>query len=328
MIKIACDLMGADKNAKELVSGPIKALKEIEDLEVLLFAKEDDIKDVLETLDYDKTRVKVINCTEEATNDDIPTKVLKHKPDSSLVKALTYCKENDDCMAYVSCGPTGVVLASSVFILGRIDKIRPALSCVLMGNNGKVCICDCGANVDATPENIVNFAKMGSSYMKALGVENPRVRLLSNGAEEKKGPEAIKTAHQMLKETNLNFLGNVEGKDCLAGTCDVICSDGFSGNVLIKTIEGTAKALFYDMLKMAKEDSDKTNAKLLEKTVYTLLDKYDYNTKGGAILLGVNKIVLKGHGAGEAETFYNMVKEAYLLAKKDMINDIKHNIIG
>jgi len=323
MIKIVCDLMGADKNAKELVSGPIKAVNEIEDLELVLCCKESDIKDELSKLQYDEKRVTIIDCLEEATNNDIPTKVIKQKPNSSLVKALTLCKENDDCKAYVSCGPTGVVLAASIFILGRIAQIRPALACVLMGNKGKLCICDCGANVDATPENILNFAKMGVSYMKALGVENPRVRLLSNGVEEKKGPEAIKLAHQLLKESDLNFLGNVEGSNALQSDTDVICADGFAGNILIKTIEGAAKALFYDMMVMSKTSKDKEEAKVLENTVKTLLDKYDYNTKGGAILLGVNKIVLKGHGAGEAETFYNMILEAYKLAKADMVNDLK-----
>ncbi len=323
MIKIVCDLMGADKNAKELVSGPIKAVNEIEDLELVLCCKESDIKDELSKLQYDEKRVTIIDCLEEATNNDIPTKVIKQKPNSSLVKALTLCKENDDCKAYVSCGPTGVVLAASIFILGRIAQIRPALACVLMGNKGKLCICDCGANVDATPENILNFAKMGVSYMKALGVENPRVRLLSNGVEEKKGPEAIKLAHQLLKESDLNFLGNVEGSNALQSDTDVICADGFAGNILIKTIEGAAKALFYDMMVMSKTSKDKEEAKVLGNTVKTLLDKYDYNTKGGAILLGVNKIVLKGHGAGEAETFYNMILEAYKLAKADMVNDLK-----
>lgn len=315
--------MGADKNAKELVSGPIKAVNEIEDLELVLCCKESDIKDELSKLQYDEKRVTIIDCLEEATNNDIPTKVIKQKPNSSLVKALTLCKENDDCKAYVSCGPTGVVLAASIFILGRIAQIRPALACVLMGNKGKLCICDCGANVDATPENILNFAKMGVSYMKALGVENPRVRLLSNGVEEKKGPEAIKLAHQLLKESDLNFLGNVEGSNALQSDTDVICADGFAGNILIKTIEGAAKALFYDMMVMSKTSKDKEEAKVLGNTVKTLLDKYDYNTKGGAILLGVNKIVLKGHGAGEAETFYNMILEAYKLAKADMVNDLK-----
>ena len=323
MIKIVCDLMGADKNAKELVSGPIKAVNEIEDLELVLCCKESDIKNELSKLQYDEKRVTIIDCLEEATNNDIPTKVIKQKPNSSLVKALTLCKENDDCKAYVSCGPTGVVLAASIFILGRIAQIRPALACVLMGNKGKLCICDCGANVDATPENILNFAKMGVSYMKALGVENPRVRLLSNGVEEKKGPEAIKLAHQLLKESDLNFLGNVEGSNALQSDTDVICADGFAGNILIKTIEGAAKALFYDMMVMSKTSKDKEEAKVLGNTVKTLLDKYDYNTKGGAILLGVNKIVLKGHGAGEAETFYNMILEAYKLAKADMVNDLK-----
>lgn len=323
MIKIVCDLMGADKNAKELVAGPIKAVNEIEDLEVVLCCKESDIKEELSKLQYDEKRVTIVDCLEEATNNDIPTKVIKQKPNSSLVKALTMCKENDDCKAYVSCGPTGVVLAASIFILGRIAQIRPALACVLMGNKGKLCICDCGANVDATPENILNFAKMGVSYMKALGVENPRVRLLSNGVEEKKGPEAIKLAHQLLKESDLNFLGNVEGSNALQSDTDVICADGFAGNILIKTIEGAAKALFYDMMVMSKTSNNPEEAKVLGNTVKTLLDKYDYNTKGGAILLGVNKIVLKGHGAGEAETFYNMILEAYKLAKADMVSDLK-----
>lgn len=319
MIKIVVDLMGADKPANELVSGCIKAINENKDLTVVLCAKEEVILPVLDTLTYNREQVEIINCTEEITNNDIPTKAFRKKPDSSLVKGLNICKNDPLAGGFVSCGSTGAVLVSSMFILGRIGEVRPCLACLLLGNDGEFLISDCGANVDCKPEQIVDFAKMGVAYMKAKGIENPRVRLLSNGAEEKKGPDAIKEAHQMLKVSGLNFLGNVEGKDILASTCDVVAADGFGGNTVIKTIEGTAKALFMDLLAKAKASTNEAEALVLKKTVKELMAKYDYNTLGGANLLGVTKPVIKGHGAGEAETFYNMIKEAYALAKGNMI---------
>lgn len=319
MIKIVVDLMGADKNASELVSGAIKAINENPDLVVVLCAKETDINPVLSTLSYNKDQVEIVNCTEEITNNDIPTKAFRKKPDSSLVKGLNICKNDPLAKGFVSCGSTGAVLVSSMFILGRIGEVRPCLACLLLGNNGEFLVSDCGANVDCKPEQIVDFAKMGVAYMKAKGISNPSVRLLSNGAEEKKGPDAIKEAHQLLKESGLNFLGNIEGKDILSSDCDVVCADGFAGNTVIKTIEGTANGLFTDMIKQAKETKDETEAKVLMNMVNKLMAKYDYNTLGGANLLGVTKPVIKGHGAGEALTFYNMIKEAYTLAKGDMI---------
>lgn len=323
MIKIVVDLMGADKSADQLVSGAIDAINDNPDLAVVLCAKEEVITPVLETLTYNKEQVQIVNCTEEITNYDIPTKAFRKKPNSSLVKGLNICNTDSTVGGFVSCGSTGAVLVSSMFILGRIGEVRPCLSCLLLGEKGEFLIADCGANVDCKAEQIVDFAKMGVAYMQAKGVSNPSVRLLSNGAEEKKGPDAVKEAHQMLKESGLNFLGNVEGKDVLANTCDVICADGFAGNTVIKTIEGTAKALFMDMIKKAKETQDPIEAKALMSTVKELMAKYDYNTLGGAVLLGVTKPIIKGHGAGEAVTFYNMIKEAYTLAKGDMIGKMK-----
>ena len=319
MIKIVVDLMGADKNAKELVSGAIKAVNENPDLICVLCARLDDITPVLDTLSYNKDQIELVDCSEEITNNDVPTRAFRKKPDSSLVKGLNICKTDPLAGGFVSCGSTGAVLVSSMFILGRIGEVRPCLACLLLGANGEFLISDCGANVDSKPEQIVDFAKMGVAYMRAKGIENPRVRLLSNGSEEKKGPDAVKEAHQMLKESGLNFLGNVEGKDVLDSTCDVIAADGFAGNTVIKTIEGTAKALFKDMIKEAKMSKDPKEAEVLMNTVKKLMAKYDYNTLGGANLLGVTKPVIKGHGAGEAETFYNMIKEAYALAKGNMI---------
>jgi glycerol-3-phosphate acyltransferase PlsX len=319
MIKIVVDLMGADKPTNELVSGSIKAINENKDLTVVFCAKEEVILPVLDTLTYNKEQVEIVNCTEEITNNDIPTKAFRKKPDSSLVKGLNICKNHPLAGGFVSCGSTGAVLVSSMFILGRIGEVRPCLACLLLGNDGEFLISDCGAYVDCKPEQIVDFAKMGVAYMKAKGIENPRVRLRSNGAEEKKGPDAIKEANQMLKASGLNFLGNVEGKDILASTCDVVAADGFGGNTVIKTIEGTAKALFMDLLAKAKASTSEAEALVLKKTVKELMAKYDYNTLGGANLLGVTKPVIKVHGTGEAETFYNMIKEAYALAKGNMI---------
>ena len=160
MIKIVVDLMGADKPANELVSGAIKAINENKDLTVVLCAKEEVILPVLDTLTYNKDQVEIIDCSEEITNNDIPTKAFRKKPDSSLVKGLNICKNDPLAGGFVSCGSTGAVLVSSMFILGRIGEVRPCLACLLLGNDGEFLISDCGANVDCKPEQIVEFAKI------------------------------------------------------------------------------------------------------------------------------------------------------------------------
>ena len=325
MVKIAVDLMGADNKPKDLIKGVIDAINNNPDIFCYVFAPIDDIKENLESLQYNKNQIELINCTEEITNYDIPTKAFRQKKDSSLVKALNMVKENDDIKGFVTCGSTGAVLVSSVFILKTIGHLRPALSPIIAGKK-KFCIVDCGANVDCRVDQLIDFAKMGVSYMEALGVTKPNVALLSNGAEEKKGNDVIKETHQELKKIMPdNFIGNIEGKNILYSDADVVVCDGLMGNIALKTIEGTAYLVSKEIMDMCKDESPEIKQKI-GAMLLNLKNKFDYNTKGGAVLLGVNKIVIKAHGAGVDETFTSIINQAYNLALGDLVGKIKNKL--
>ena len=195
-------------------------------------------------------------------------------------------------------------------------------SVVLNGRNDKpFCIVDCGANIDCKADRFVDFARLGVAYMKTLGIENPTVATLSNGIEAGKGSDVIKEAHELLEKCGFNFTGNIEGKEVLDGNADVVVCDGFAGNVLLKSIEGTAKVVFDDIRRAAAGASDTQKAQL-EAFIGRLEPKFDYNNEGGAILLGVKKPVVKGHGAATDKTVYNTVKIAYGLAKNNLVEKI------
>ena len=253
MIKIVVDLMGADNSPKELVKGAIKAANENTDIYLYLCGPKDEIEDELKNAV--NNNLCIIDSTEAITNYDKPVKAFKTKPNSSLVKGLTLAKENDDIEAFVSCGSTGAVLVSSVFVLGRIGKVRPALSPILGGKHD-FCIVDCGANVDTRIDELLDFAKMGKAYMEAYGIDNPKIALLSNGAEPGKGNDLVKEAHKALSEMEgYNFIGNVEGKNILFSDADVIVCDGFAGNIALKTIEGTAIAIVNGLIEYSKKNN-------------------------------------------------------------------------
>ncbi len=323
MIKIVVDLMGADKPLNELVQGPIKAINDNSDLSVVLCGPENEILNSIKDLSYNQNQLEIIDSKDIITNLDVPTRAFKSKPESSLIKGLNYCAENKSAHGFVSCGSTGAVLVSSQFILGKISECRPALASILLSQDGKeVCIVDCGANVDTKVEMLIGFAKMGVSYMEAIGVSNPRVSLLSNGSESKKGNELVKSAHEAFLNESFNFIGNIEGKEALSGNTDVIVCDGFVGNVLLKTIEGAAKTVFTDLVAKAKKSSDETTRNILLKSVNELMKKYDYNSLGGAVLLGVGKPVVKGHGAANSNTFYSIINHCYQMAKNNLSDKI------
>ena len=325
MIKVVCDLMGADNKPIDLISGVIDAINNNPDVFCYVLAPLNDIKEKLDSMSYNKNQLEVIDCNVEITNYDIPTKAFREKKDSSLVKGLNLCKDNDDISAFLSCGSTGAVLVSSVFILKTVTHIRPALSPIIAGKK-EFCIVDCGANVDCRVDQLLDFAKMGVAYMEARGVLTPKVGLLSNGSEEKKGNDVIKEAHQELKKIMPNnFIGNVEGKNILYSDSDVIVCDGLMGNIALKTIEGTAGVIAKEILEMSKNESLEVQ-KSISKMLLNLRSKFDYNTQGGAVLLGVNKIVIKAHGAGVAETFTSIINQAYTLAKGDLVGKIKKNL--
>ena len=323
MVKVVVDLLGADNKPKDLISGAIKAANDNKDLYLYVCAPKSEIEE--EVSKAINKNVEIIDCNEAITNYDKPVKAFKTKPNSSLVKGLTFTRDNDDVDAFVSCGSTGAVLVSSVFVLGRIGKVRPALSPILGGHH-EFCIVDCGANVDTRIDELLDFAKMGKAYMEASGVGNPKIALLSNGSEPGKGNDLVKEAHQALSNMEgYNFIGNVEGKNILSSEAHVIVCDGFAGNIALKTIEGTAIEIVKGLIEYGKKNNCMD---VIGKAVSEIMNKFDYNTKGGAVMLGVNKLVIKGHGAAVNETIYSIINQAYNLTINGLIKKITDNLNG
>ena len=325
-MKIVVDAFGGDYAHFEIVAGAVKALQSNEKLNLVLVGDKDKITEILQSLVFVSDRLEIVHAPDVVTMDDVPTVAIRTKKTSSIVVAYDYLKQNDDAMALVSAGSTGATLTGAVLKLGRIPNIsRPALAPILPTvNDGGVMLLDCGANADCKPENLLHFGIMGNEYMKAIGVKKPRIGLLNIGTEEEKGSETVKEAYQLLKNSNLNFVGNIEARDVLRGNVDVVVSDGFAGNVCLKTIEGTAEILFGE-LKDAMTSSFKTKlgALLLKKKMKGIKQKYDYTKVGGAPLLGVTKIVLKCHGNSKADSIASTIEQAFVLANNKLIEKVK-----
>ncbi len=324
-MKIVVDAFGGDYAPYEIVAGAVKALQENIELEVVLVGDKDKITEILQKIVFVSDRLEIVHAPDVITMDESPTVAIRTKKTSSLVVAYDYLKQNDDAVALVSAGSTGATLTGAVLKLGRVKGVsRPALAPILPTmNDGKVMLLDCGANAECKAENLLDFAIMGNEYMKAMGVKKPRIALLNIGTEEEKGSEMIKEAHQLIKNAKLNFVGNIEARDVIRGNVDVVVSDGFSGNVCLKTIEGTAEILFGEIKAITKQSlKTKLGALMLKKSLYGLKNKYDHKKVGGAPLLGVTKIVLKCHGNSKAESVCATIKQAFTLGKNKLVEKV------
>ena len=330
-MKIIVDAMGGDNAPEQIVLGAIDALCEDKQLEVTLVGDTDAICKVLAGKKYDDNRLEIIDAKDVITNDDSPTMAIKTKKESSLVKAFE-ALNRDDADGFVSAGSTGAVLVGAFMKVGRIKGVsRPALAPVLptLKGNGVV-LCDCGANVDCKPVNLQHFAIMASAYAEGmLGVKNARVGLLNNGAEAHKGNELTQEAYKLLSETRgINFVGNCEARDILSGDYDVVVCDGFNGNIALKSAEGTANT----MLKLIKDGvysgglKSKLGALMLKSVFKNVKKKMDYNAHGGACFLGVNKIVVKSHGASKSKSITASILQAKSLAEAKVCDKIKSGI--
>ena len=327
MIKVVVDAFGGDKSPEVNVKGAIKAVNEIEDLHVIFTGDENILNEQLKSYVFDKERVSIVHAPEVIGCDEQPTIAIKKKKDSSMCVAYDLLKNDESVGAMVSIGSSGAILAGGVLKIGRLKGVkRPAFCPILPTMDGKVfAICDSGSNVDCKPEYLNQFAVMGSIYMKkAFGVENPRVALLNVGVESEKGDLLRKEVYPMLKENkHINFVGNMESRDALSGDYDLIVCDGFSGNVLIKSIEGTAMELLKKIKKIfTKSFKNKMGALLLKDDVMKLKDEMDYNNYGGAVLLGASKTIIKGHGGSKWNAVYNCVKQAYKIEKTKLNEEI------
>lgn len=331
-MKIIVDAMGGDNAPKEIVLGAVDAINADKNLGVVLVGKSSEINSVLSTCEYDKSKVEIIDAQDVISNDESPTMAIKTKKESSLVKSFERLMNDEECAAFVSAGSTGAVLVGAFMKVGRIKGVsRPALAPVLptLKGNGVV-LCDCGANVDCKPVNLLHFAIMGSLYATAmLGVENPRVGLLNNGVEAHKGNELSKQAYELLSENkDINFVGNCEARDMLSGDFEVVVADGFDGNIALKTAEGTANL----MLKLIKKGvyagglKSKLGALMLKPVFKDVQKKLDYNAQGGACFLGVEKVVVKAHGASERGAISASILQAKGLAEHKVCESIKSGI--
>ncbi|MEK4030230.1 MULTISPECIES: phosphate acyltransferase PlsX [Bacillaceae] len=321
-MKIAIDAMGGDHAPKEIILGANKALAEMPGLELLIYGDEKLIQPLLETTN----RAKVIHTDEVILGTDEPVRAVRRKKNASMVM-MAQAVADGEAAACVSAGNTGALMAAGLFVVGRLDGIqRPALAPTLPTVDGKgFVMLDLGANVDAKPEHLLQYAIMGSIYAeKVRGIENPRVGLLNIGTEEKKGNDLTKEAFGLLSgQKSIHFVGNVESRDLLNGVADVVVTDGFTGNMVLKTIEGTALSVF-SMLKSALTSSlkAKLGAGLLKNELYSLKDKMDYTEYGGAGLFGLKAPVIKAHGSSNANAFYNALKQAYMMAEADVPSKI------
>lgn len=330
MIKVVIDCFGGDRSPLVNVEGAIKAVNKINDLAIILTGDENLIKAELAKYKYDESRVSIVHAPEIISTEEIPTIALKTKKKSSLAVAYDIVKSDPTVGALVSLGSTGAVLTGGVLKTRRLPGvIRPAFCPILPTmNHSVVGVCDSGANPTCSVDNLIQFAIMGSLYMeKAYGKTNPRIALLNIGVEEEKGDDVRKETYQKLKELSqkgtINFVGNMESRDLLSGKYDLVVCDGFSGNVLIKSTEGTALELL-KLLKttMTKSFKNKIGALLLKKDVYGIKDFMDYNNYGGGVMLGVNKTIIKGHGSSKSSAVYQCVKQAYTMEKNKLVESI------
>ncbi|MDY6024137.1 MAG: phosphate acyltransferase PlsX [Candidatus Borkfalkiaceae bacterium] len=323
MIKILVDTLGGDNSPSANVEGAVKALSSIEDLEVVLVGDEKVISEQLKNFTFDASRLSIVHAPDEISCNDKPTEAIKTKKESSLYKCYEILRTDETVHGMVSTGSTGAILAGAVLRLGRIKGIkRPAFCPILPTMKGSlVGICDSGANVDCDSVQLTQFAVMADLYLKkAYGVESPKVALLNVGVEEEKGDLLRKETFAALKANDkINFVGNMEGRDLLSGNYDLVVCDGFTGNVLLKSTEGAC----LEMLKMLKKTfmknlKNRIAAGILKKDVYALKDFMDYNNYGGAVLLGANKTVVKGHGSSKAVSVFHCIEQAYNMEKENL----------
>ncbi|KZZ82881.1 phosphate acyltransferase PlsX [Bacillus sp. SJS] len=326
-MKIAIDAMGGDNAPQSLCEGALKAANTFSDIEITLIGDEAEISKYLSEHD----RIKVIHTTEVIESEDEPVRAVRRKKNASMVLMANEVKEGraDAC---ISAGNTGALMTAGLFIVGRIDGIdRPALAPTLPTMDGKgFLFLDAGANVDAKPEHLLQYAIMGSVYAeKVRGVKNPSVGLLNVGTEDKKGNELTKQAFIKLKDSGLHFKGNVEARDLLEGAADVVVTDGFTGNVTLKTIEGTALSVF-TMLKSALTSNlpSKLAAAVLKPKLKGIRSQMDYSEYGGAALFGLNAPVVKAHGSSDANAVYNAVRQTRDMISNDVSGTIRAAMAG
>lgn len=325
-MKILIDVMGGD-DPTEVVKGALAAAEEHPDLSIVLTGDE---KLIADTVAEKIPNLTVVGTSETISNDESPTMAIKTKKNSSMVVALRMLSQDDDAIGMVSTGSTGAVLTGASLIVGRISGVyRPTLMSQLPTMNGSiVCITDSGANMDSRPEWLYQFAVMGSAYMKAVtGKDKPSVALLNVGTEDHKGNALIHETFPLLKNSALNFVGNMEARDTLTGKYDVVVCDGYDGNILLKGSEGAAKMVMKSLkAAIMGSFSAKIGYLFMKKAFKKLRHDMDYNNYGGAPFLGIKKPVIKSHGSSNASAIRQSVNQLLKIKEGNVIEMIKSGI--
>lgn len=326
-MKIIVDAFGGDNAPLEIIKGSAIAVKEL-DTDIILTGKEAVIRQVAKDNELSLDRIEIVDCDEVITMEDDPLSVRKTKKNSSMAVGFKLLNEGRGD-AFVSCGNSGALCVGATMIAGRIKGIkRTAFAPILPSDDGMFMLIDGGANVDARPEILQQFALMGSVYMeKVMKVANPRVGLANVGVEEHKGNDLYRETFQLLKNSDLNFIGNAEARDIPNGICDVAVCDGFTGNMILKTYEGVAITLMKKIKHMFTDSArGKLAAALTMKELKALKAKFDYSKYGGAPILGSSKPVFKAHGDSKADTLKNAVVLSMDYVRSNAIAEISASL--
>ena len=327
-MRIFVDAMGGDFAPQAPVEGAIEALRRYDNIEVVLAGDLSQVEPLLKDCDDVRGRISLVDAPEVITNHESPVMGVRSKKNSATVIGMLQLKEKQ-VDGFVSAGSTGAVLAGGMFRLGRIPGVeRPALAPLLPNGKGHFLLIDCGANVDCKPEYLQQFGIMGSAYMKGvMGIENPRVGLINIGAESEKGNALVKETYPLMEQAPYHFIGNVEARDITADQADVLVCDGFTGNVVMKFMEGVADTLMGMIKKEMYADLRGKIGGLIAKPAFRRVKKQmDYTEVGGAPLLGVKGVVIKAHGSSNAHAIASAIRQAALMARKGLVDAIEKEI--
>ena len=330
MIKVAVDAMGGDNAPDEIIKGAVEAVGLREDIKVFLVGREELIREKLKAYSYRDEQIEVVNATEIIEMAEPPVAAIRKKKDSSIVVGMKLVK-NGEAEAFVSAGSTGAVLVGGQLLVGRIKGIeRPPLAPLIPTEKGVSLLVDCGANVDARPSHLVQFAKMGSIYMEhVVGVKNPKVAIVNIGAEEEKGNALVKETFPLLKECgDIHFTGSIEARDIPHGEADVIVCEAFAGNVILKLYEGLAAVLVSKIKEgMLSTLRSKIGALLVKPALKQTLKSFDVAEYGGAPLLGLNGLVVKTHGSSKSKEIRNSIIQCVTFKEQGINDKIRENIL-
>ncbi|WP_461812818.1 phosphate acyltransferase PlsX [Faecalimonas sp.] len=327
--KVALDAMGGDNAPKAIIQGALDVITKRQDIHVFLVGKEKLIEEELNKHEYPKEQISIVNATEIIETAEPPVMAIRRKKDSSIVVAMNMVKTGQ-ADAFVSAGSSGAILVGGQVLVGRIKGVeRPPLAPLIPTQKGVSLLIDCGANVDARPSHLVQFAKMGSIYMKnVIGIENPKVAIVNIGAEEEKGNALVKETFPLLKECeDINFIGSIEAREIPHGEADVIVCEAFVGNVILKLFEGVGSTLISEIKKgLLTNVRSKIGALLVKPTLKETLKKFDASEYGGAPLLGLNGLVVKTHGNSTAKEVANSIIQCVTFKEQHINDKIKETI--